>query len=47
MQEHINSTISKLIDEIRNLNGKFKRLKSDVEVGKKSERCPAVAGSFP
>ena len=35
MQEHTNSTISKLTDEIGNLNANFKRLESDVEVGKK------------
>ena len=35
MQEHTNSTISKLTDEIRNLYANFKRLESDVEVHKK------------
>ena len=32
MQKHTNSTISKLTDKIRNLNAKFKRLGSDVQV---------------
>ena len=35
IQEHTNSAISKLTDEIRNLNANFKRLESDVEVVKK------------
>ena len=35
MQEHTNSTIAKLTDEIRNSNFSFKRLKSDVEFCKK------------
>ena len=34
MQEHTSSTLSKLTDKIRNLNANFKRLESDVEVGK-------------
>ena len=35
MLEHTNSTISKLSDEIRNLNANVKRLEPDVEVCKK------------
>ena len=40
MQEHTNSIMSNLTDEIRNLNTHFKWLELDVEVGKKSGRCP-------
>ena len=35
MQEHTDSTISKLTDEIRNSNANFERFESDVEVSKK------------
>ena len=35
MQKHTNSTISKLTDEIRNLNVNFTRLESDVQFCKK------------
>ena len=35
MQEHTNSTISKLANGIRNLNANFKRLESDAEACKK------------
>ena len=35
MQHHNYSAISKLIDEIKNLNIIFKRLESDVEAGEK------------
>ena len=35
MQKHTNSTMSKLNDKIRNLNAKFKRRGSDVQVCKK------------
>ena len=35
MQRHTNSTISKLTDDIRNLNANFKGLESDVQVRKK------------
>ena len=35
MQEHTNSAIYKLTDEIRNLNVNFKILESDAEAGKK------------
>ena len=35
MQHHNYSAISKLIDEIKNLNTIFKRLESDVEAGEK------------
>ena len=34
-QKHTNSTMSNLNDKIRNLNAKFKRLGSDVQVCKK------------
>ena len=35
MQHHNYSAISKLIDEIKNLNTIFKRLESDFEAGEK------------
>ena len=35
MEKHIDSIISKLTNKIRNLNGYFKRLESDVQVCKK------------
>ena len=35
MQKQTNSTISKLTDDIRNLNANFKGLESDVQVRKK------------
>ena len=35
MKKHTDSAISKLTDKIRNLNAKFKRLESDVQVQKK------------
>ena len=35
MQGYTNSTTSSLTDVIKNLNANFKRLESDVEVGKK------------
>ena len=35
MQKHANRKISKLTNEIGNLNANFKRLESDLEVGKK------------
>ena len=35
MKKHTDSTIPKLTDKIRNLNGNFKRLESDVQVCKK------------
>ena len=47
MHKQTNSTISKLTDDIRNLNANFKGLESDVQVCKKSERCPSEKGVFP
>ena len=48
MKKQTNSTISKLTDDnIRNLNANFKGLESDVQVCKKSERCPSEKGVFP
>ena len=35
MEKHTNSAISKLTDEIRNLDANVKRLESDVQVCKK------------
>ena len=35
IQDHIKCAISKLADEIRNLNANFKKFESDVEVGRK------------
>ena len=35
MKKHIDSTISKLTDKIRNLNANFRRLELDVQVCKK------------
>ena len=47
MQDHTNSTISRLTDEIKRLNANFKRLKSDIEVGEKNKRCSSDTSSFP
>ena len=47
IQKHSNSTISRLADEIRNLNANFKRLELDAQVFKKSKLGPSEACSFP
>ena len=47
IQDHTNNAISKFSDKIKKLNANFKRLQSDVKVGKKNVQYPSETGSFP